>query len=138
MRLRNNFIELLRSGELSPELIDWMQLEPDDFNYIEYESTKNTSVFIKAINSIIRDYKVRHYKVSSIEERDREQLHKQMPFIKYWKMLIELNRRYREYCIHRKHFTSMVKCLDEYDGDNREELLAFIHMNEKVGWMPAQ
>ena len=73
MRLRNNFIELLRSGELSPELIDWMQLEPDDFNYIEYESTKNTSVFIKAINSIIRDYKVRHYKVSSIEERDREQ-----------------------------------------------------------------
>jgi len=138
MRLRNNFIELLRSGELSPELIDWMQLEPDDFNYIEYESTKNTSVFIKAINSIIRDYKVRHYKVSSNEERDREQLHKQMPFIKYWKMLIELNRRYREYCIHRKHFTSMVKCLDEYDGDNREELLAFIHMNEKVGWMPAQ
>ena len=135
MRLRNNFIELLNSGELSPELTDWMQLEPDDFYYIEYQSTQSTATFIKAINSLIRDYKIRHYKVSSVEEKEREQLHNQMPFIRYWKMLINLNRRYREYYIHRKHFTNMMNCLLEYEGDNRLELLNFIHMNETKGWV---
>ncbi len=134
MRLRNNFIELLHSGELSPDLVDWLQLEPDDFCYIQYEETKSTGKFIKTINSLIRDYKIRHYKVSSSEEREREQLHKQMPFIRYWKMLINLNRRYREYYTHRNHFNKMVNCLSDYDGDNRNELLAFIHMNESNGW----
>jgi|TARA_B100000073_G_scaffold330113_1_gene318314 hypothetical protein len=134
MRLRNNFIELLHSGELSPELVDWMQLEPDDFFYIQFEETKTTAKFIKTINSLIRDYKVRHCKVSSSEEREREQLHKQMPFIRHWKMLINLNRRYREYYIHRNHFNKMVNCLLDYDGDNRSELLAFMHMNESNGW----
>ena len=135
MRLRNNFIELLNSGELSPELVEWMQLEPDDFYYIEYQSTQSTANFIKAINSLIRDYKIRHYKVSSAEEKERERLHNQMPFIRYWKMLINLNRRYREYYIHRKHFTNMMNCLLEYKGDNRLELLDFIHMNETKGWV---
>ena len=101
MRLRNNFIELLHSGELSPELVNWMQLEPDDFLYIEYKSTQSTSSFIKAINNLIRDYKIRHYKVSSSEEKEREELHKQMPFIKYWKMLINLNSRYKDFYINR-------------------------------------
>lgn len=134
MRLRNNFIELLHSGELPPDLVDWLQLEPDDFYYIQYEETKSTRKFIKTINSLIRDYKIRHYKVSSSEEREREQLHKQMPFIRYWKMLINLNRRYREYYTHRNHFNKMVNCLADYEGDNRNELLAFIHMNESNGW----
>ena len=134
MRLKNNFIELLHSGELSPELVDWMQLEPDDFYYIEFDDTKSTTNFIKAINTLIRDYKVRHFSVSNNEEREREQLHHQMPFIRYWKMLINLNRRYREYYIHRRHFNKMVNCLLDYDGDNRLELLNFIHINETKGW----
>ena len=70
MRLRNNFIELLHSGELSPELVEWMQLEPDDF-YIDCGSTRSTANFIKAINTLIRDYKVKHYKVSSREEKEQ-------------------------------------------------------------------
>ena len=134
MRLKNNFIELLHSGELSPELVEWLQLEPDDFYYIEYNDTKSTEVFIKTINSIIRDYKVRHLTVSSSEDRERQQLLKQMPFIRYWKMLINLNRRYREYCIHRNHFNNMIDALLDYEGDNREELLGFIHLNEGKGW----
>lgn len=134
MRLRNNFIELLHSGELSPELVEWMQLEPDDFFYIKYQSTKSTTTFIRAINSLIRDYKIRHYKVSSVEEKEREKLHNQMPFIRYWKMLVNLNKRYREYYIHRKYFTSIINGLLEYEGDNRLELLDFIHQNETKGW----
>ena len=134
MRLRNDFIELLHSGELSPELVNWMQLEPDDFLYIEYKSTQSTSSFIKAINNLIRDYKIRHYKVSSSEEKEREELHKQMPFIKYWKMLINLNRRYKDFYINRLYFSRMMDCLSEYKGDNRVELLNFIHKNEVKGW----
>ena len=135
MRLRNDFIELLHSGELSPELVEWMQLEPEDFYYIDYTSTKSTARFIKAINSLIRDYKIRHSKVSSVEEKERERLHNQMPFIRYWKMLLNLNKRYKDYCIQRNYFNKVENCLLEYEGDNRSELLEFIHMNEMKGWM---
>lgn len=134
MRLRNNFIEMLQSGELPPDIQDWLQLEPDDFFYIRYNDMKSEAEFIKAINTLIRVYKVNHKKVSITESKERQELHKQMPFIRYWKMLLDLNQRYRVYSIHRKHFNQMCECLSDYDGDCREGLLSFIHHHEKWGW----
>ena len=57
MRLRNDFIELLHSGELPPDLKDWMQLEPDDFFYIEYEQFKTNDGFIKSIEELLMGVK---------------------------------------------------------------------------------